>query len=434
MAITLVFLAALALTVMGALGLLSMSAASVLGLGLTLQIKQDTWRGAGILFDSFDLTLALVVVALAVRGMPRNWVKRIPRLGLWLVLAAFLAASYSVSPSGEQNMTDPIRSVYQIYRYGIRFVILYPLACIVLDTPRAFDQLVTGLLVAVDVFSLMAIRQGYTGAMAIGPFATKNVLGGVLAVPVVLVFVDVVRGRPSLFTLVSGVLLARAILFAASRGAFAGILAGSGIAWWFMYRGRIRTRVVALVLAAVAAFILLITVKPDLLQRPTIAQFFTTFDPGQQTLSWRIHERWPHFIHRALQKPWLGWGTDRDESLGPRTNTAHNGYLALANTFGFPVMGFYVLFALIGLRDAWKGSRGAQDPADRVRAAKIGGGIVCLLMHNVVDSVVMLNIAGGELWIFAAVAAGLVARTVRARARRRPAPSGQPVLALGARS
>jgi hypothetical protein len=431
-----VFFFVLGLTALGALGMLNVTTASLIGLGFMLQMRQDIWQVGGVLFDSFDLALGFIAVAIVVRGLPRgsSLKKSIPRLGVWLCLAAFLSAAYAVSPSGQQNMTDPIRIVYQLYRYAIRFAVLYPIACLLLNTPRKFDQVLTGIVVAADICALMSLRQGYGGDMATGPFSTKNVLGSVLAVPAVLVFADILRGRHSPFVLLSAALLARSALFAASRGAFAGILVGTATAWWFMYHGRVRTRLVALTLAGTLAVTLGIVVKPDLMQRPTIAQFFTTFDPGQDTLSWRIHERWPHFARRAMQRPWLGWGTDLDETLGPRANTSHNGYLALANNFGLPVLGFYLLFSIVALRDAWRVSWRGRDPDDRIRAAKIGGGLACILTHNLVDSVIMLPFAGGELWIFAAVAASLAARVSHARAERAPAASPRPAFALGAGS
>jgi hypothetical protein len=429
-----VFFFLLTVAAMGAIGLLSVPLPWLMGFAFMLQVKQDIWRLGGVLCDSFDLALGCLALAMAIRGLRRDWTKAIPHFGAWLALAAFLAASYTVSPSGQQNMTDPLRVGYQLYRYAVRFAILYPLACLVVDTPRKFDQVLVAIILGADLCAATSIRQGYGGEMATGPFGTKNVLGGVLAVPTVIVFVDILRGRQSVFTLASAALLVRSVLFAASRGAFAGIIMGTGVAWWFMFHGRVRTRLVALTMSGVMACTLLITVKPDLLQRPTIAQFFTTFDPGQDTLSWRIHERWPHFISRAIEKPWLGWGTDLDETLGDRANTSHNGYLALANNFGIPVLLLYLFFATLALRDAWKVSWRGLDAEDRVRAAKIGGGLACILTHNVVDSVIMLPFVGGELWIFAAVAASLVAHGVRARAKRAPARAPRPALVLGAGS
>jgi hypothetical protein len=430
-----VFYVALALAAMGALGMITVPIGWLVGLGFVLQVRQGFWQVGGVMFDSFDLGLGCLVLALALRGVRRGSLTRlVPRLAPWLWLAVLISASYATSPSGQSYMTDPVRDVYQLYRYAIRFVVLYPIACLAFDSPRKFDQVLTGIVLAADVCAVMAIGQGYHGEVVRGPFVTKNVLGGVLAVPIVIVLVDIMRGRQSLFTIASAALLLRGALFAASRGAFAGIIVGTATAWWFLHRGRVRTRVLGLAAGGVLALGLLIAVKPDLLHRPTIAKFFTTFDPGQENLSWRIHERWPYFTRRALQHPWLGWGSDVDLTLGPKANTPHNGYLGLANYFGFPVLALYLVFSVTALRDAWTVARRGRDPADRVRAATIGGGIACILTHNLVDSVVLLTFVGGELWVFAAVAATVAARgrTVRAE-RTAPAPA-RPALAVGAGS
>jgi O-antigen ligase len=408
----------------------------LIGLGFIIQIRQDTWSAGGVLFDSIDVSLAFLALAMAVRGLPhRASLKRpIPRLIPWALLMGFLSAAYATSPDGSPYMTDPVRIAYQLYRYGIRFGIFYPAACLLLDTPRKFDHVLTAIVLAADASALMSLGQGYSGQFATGPFATKNILGSVLAVPLVIVFADILSGRRSLVRLLSAPLLIRSALFASSRGAFAGVLVGTVVAWALMYRGRIRTRLGAIMAIAVLATAVGLLAKPDLLQRPTIARLWTTVDLDQDTLVWRTTERWPHFLARTWKHPWLGWGTNVDETLGKSANTPHNGYLSLAVTFGFPALALYLLFSGLALLDAWKASSPRRDHDERICASILAGGIACILTHNMVDSVIMLPFAGGELWVFAAFAARLATRASVPAAERASFASARPALALGAGS
>ena len=431
-----VALAVLAVLPVVAAFILAVPTHLLIGLGFVLQNRQDTWSAGGVLFDSLDATLAFLALALVVRGLPPGASVRrpIPRIIPWTILMAFLSAAYATSPDGSPYMTDPVRIAYQLYRYGIRFGILYPLACLLLDTPKKFDHVLTAIVLAADVAALMSLGQGYSGQFATGPFATKNVLGSVLAVPIVVVFSDILCRRRSMFRLLSAPLIIRSALFASSRGAFAGMLVGTVVSWLIMYRGRVRTRLGMIVATAVVALAVGLLAKPDLLERPTIARLWTTVDLEQSTLVWRTTERWPHFLHRTWQHPWFGWGTNVDETLGKTANTPHNGYLSLAVTFGFPALALYLLFAGIGLRDAWTASSPERDVDERVAAAIVGGGIACILTHNMVDSVIMLPFAGGELWVFAAVAARFAGRAWSPAARRAPIASPEPAFALGAGS
>jgi hypothetical protein len=409
----------------------------LLGLYFLSQLWQGTWSAGGVLLDSADVALALIVLSMAVRGVPRDASPRktVPHLVVWLGLVALLAAAYAVSPDGRPHMTDPPRIAYQLYRYGVRFAILYPIAWLLLNTGRRFDQLVVMIVLVADVFAIMSFGEGYAGHWATGPFETKNGLGAALAVPVVLVFTDLLSGRRSVLTvvgLVSAPLLLRSALFASSRGAFAGMVVGTLIAGACMLRGRVHARVGAFVVAAVVALPITMIIKPDLFERPTIVRLLDTVDLQGQTFVWRNQKIWPHFARRALEHPWLGWGTNVDPSLLGTTNTPHSGYLSLAVQFGMPVLALYLFFCGVTLRDASRVVSRSRDPADRIRAAKIAGGIACILTHNIVDTVITIPFVGGELWVLVAVAARLAARAREPNAARAPSAAPPAAMAVGA--
>jgi len=391
----------------------------VLAFYFASQLWQDTYMVAGIALDGVDVSFAALAAVLAVRGRPGDGGprRRMPRRWLWAGLAAFLVASYAVSPAGGVHMTDPLRAVYQSYRYAIRGILLFPLCYLLVTTGRRFDDVLRAIVLTACACSVMSWAQGYAGQWGTGPFTTKNGLAAALAVPVVFATVDVLcRRRPWPSVLVLLILL-RGALFASSRGAFAGILGGVAVAWWLLLRARVRTRMGALGTACVLAVGLAVVAFPELLDRPTVTRFFTTFDTGQNTFVWRTEDRWPHFFRRALEQPWLGWGEAVDRSLGDRVNTPHNGYLSLAVTHGIPVLALYMLFIGLTMRDGARAAARAPHREDRIRGAKICGALACILIHNVVDAVVVLPFVAGELWLCAAFAPRL------ARARRAATPA-----------
>src|SRR5437660_6848044 len=100
---------------------------------------------------------------------------------------------------------------------------------------------------------------------------------------------------------------------------------------------------------------------PDLRSRPALQRRLSV-STEDGNLQWRLKERWPYFWAKALKRPWLGWGTDVDFSLGENTNTSHNGFLALAVKQGFPAALVFVALMLLGLRDGIRTYRSAESP------------------------------------------------------------------------
>ena len=181
--------------------------------------EKGYYRAAGVTVDAIDVTFGFVGLAVLVQGLPRSPRTAIPHVGLWVVLATFLALSYAASPSGEANMTDPVRGAYQIYRYGLRMALMYPLACLLIDTPEKLDDVILCVVAAGIVFAWMGIVQGYGGLEAVGPFKTKNGLGAALAVFGGVVFLSLTTPVAAIFALA----LAPIAFVLASGGAWFGI-------------------------------------------------------------------------------------------------------------------------------------------------------------------------------------------------------------------
>src|SRR5262245_37713539 len=89
----------------------------LIGLHFLLQFRQDTWSVGGVRVDTVDVALFVLVLSLAVRGAPRGTRgSAMPYRFAWLGLVVFLMVAYAVSPNGQRDMTDPLRSAYQLYR------------------------------------------------------------------------------------------------------------------------------------------------------------------------------------------------------------------------------------------------------------------------------------------------------------------------------
>jgi O-antigen ligase len=403
----------------------------LLGLYWAAQVSQEKFSVSDVTLDTIDLSFGVVVLAVLMQGLPRSPRRAIPHLGLWLVLAVLLTLSYAVSPSGQENMTDAVRSTYQVYRYAVRMVLMYPLACLLVDTPEKLDDLILCVVLSAVVFACMGIVQGYGGLSANGPFKTKNGLGAALAVATVLVAVDALAGKRWIFAAIALPILLRGLLFASSRGAFAGAAIGIATAAAALYLGRARMRVATGIAAGIIVVTGLFVSRPDLLERRSVVRVFSTTDLQDDNFVWRTQERWPWFWERTMERPWLGWGEAVDESLGSSSAlTAHNGYLSISVTNGIPVVVIYVVFVGLAGRELLRVMRGGSV-SDRVRAAKVAGGLGCVMMHNIVDAVVVAPFCGGAMWMLVA-GAGMLARRPPAEVMEAPAAAPAPASASAA--
>src|SRR5262249_20310760 len=167
-------------------------------------------------------------------------------------------------------------------------------------------------------------------------------------------------------------------------------------------RGRQRIRQLATVDMLILVGITLVRGNP--LERPTVKRFVAEDAEEQEhgsTLQWRREQRWPHFLEQVRRHPFLGVGTDVDLSLGDEGNTPHNGYLSIAVTNGVPALVLFLLLVAAALREAWFASRRAREEWQRPIAVAVSAGLVGVLVHNLVDSTVMLPPVLPGFWIAA---------------------------------
>jgi O-antigen ligase len=191
----------------------------------------------------------------------------------------------------------------------------------------------------------------------------------------------------------------RALWLSGSRGGLVAFLASFGILAIFVPR----RRAVAVGAAGLVGVALVVALRGDVLNMPMMQRFIVLTDVKDvDTFQWR-QEQWAIFIQRIRDRPWLGSGSDVDESLleMDRARTAHNAFLALSVKSGIPsaVAWALALIALLGL--SLRGilrSCTAQEKAFWVGALSF---LVGLVLDNMVESNLLSLPAQHCFWIVA---------------------------------
>lgn len=404
-----------------------------------LVFQQHSWSVAGIKLNITDLSFFLIFLGILLRGRLKKDTKPllIPYLPLWIALAVILCLAYLLAPQNQKYFTDPVRITYQLYRYAFKPILIYPITYLLISDRLKFYHVILALIVAADLCAVSAIKQGYSGIRAGGPFAGGNTLGGVLVVPflfAILGFMFPRSKRHWLLCLFSVPFILRAMLFAGSRGAYSATLVGLTFALFFVIQlPEGQAKLVKWAPLIAVGLVLFLAFVPYLSTRPTIQRFSTISDPSEaSTFQWRLQQRWPHFWKIAVANPWIGTGSDVDPNLGKHGNTPHNGYLSLSVKYGFPAASCYLIFAFLAVLNGLRATRRARSSDERIQGIVIAAAIVSILVHNLVESTLINPFISKLFWMLTAVVA-MTARRMpgydvdEARAGKRP-PSGRPAL------
>lgn len=363
---------------------------------LLLSIFQGQWTLAGIRIDYTDVIIGCLSLAIVIRAQASKKTRgRIPYLKAWFFLAFFLCAAYLVAPQNQDNLTDPFRVGYQLYRYCLKPLLYYPLVMILLRDQNRIEQVLTCMVIGYNICAIMAIRQGYSGVDAApGPFNHGNAFASCLVAPFMISFGRLFMLKPTeplfAFSLVSVGILARALLFCQSRAGIASI-ALSLMAFFVLLTFTPNGRKLVMQFApfAVLAPIALFIIRPDILHRPSVQHAMSVTDGTKaSTMQWRMVERWPHFINLALEKPILGTGTAVDLSLGEAANTPHNGYISLAVRYGFPVCFLYIYFGFNAFFNGLRGFFKTKIVRLRIFSITVASPMVGILAHNMIESTI----------------------------------------------
>ena len=405
---------------------LRVSPLSVLLAGPMLQPFSATWSVGGVLVDSLDVVLAVLVLVLLLRRRRLPYA-RIPYFGLWCALGAVTSIAYVFAPINDEYLTDPVRMAYQLYRYCWKPILYYPLVALLITDRKGVTSALFVAVAVADFFSIEATLDGYAGIRASGPFGYgSNALGGALVLPLLIAvarFAETTR-RERWFYGLSSLLILRALVFTGSRGAMIGALCGGVVLAVGLRRtawGRAHMTRLAQLVAVI--FVVIAFARGNPLDRPSLQRFMVTGSPeNMHTLRWRLEERWPHFWAKVEQHPWAGVGTDTDLVFGKAGNTPHNGYLSIAVTSGLPAVGVFLALVIVATRAGWRAFRRNQRGWQGATGLIATAALVGVLVHNIVDTTVTVAFVAPMFWTMAAVAVLMEREAVRAKAPVEPKP------------
>lgn len=383
----------------------------MLGLGMAFVMLPGSWYVGGVWLDPTDLVFAGIGLAFLVRRQERlaAFKHRVPYLGVWVALGIVASIAYLSAPINSPYLTDPFRIAYQLYRYTWKSLLYFPLSVMLLGDRRKLQVILFVTLAAADAAALQGISQGYAGDLASGPFDTKNALGGVLVAPMVISIAGVMypeSTRRLVFYAVSTLLMARALLFSQSRGAQVAVFLGVGfLAYRLFTTAYGRSRIVRFIAWAAVLAVVVMTLKPNVLQSPDVQRLFSTSQGTEDdTMQWRMQERWPHFWKKVVDNPWFGVGTDVDPTLGDTGNTPHNGFLAIAVIEGVPALCLFLTLILQGIRNGLLAFKRGADWWQRVLGLTTAAALIGTLVHNTDDATLLMPFIGNMVWMLTAVA------------------------------
>jgi hypothetical protein len=370
------------------------------------------WQPGGTWVDLRDVVFAALALGLILRWIrAHDTVPRfIPYLWLWITYGLLGSMTYLTLPENQSYLTGPAAVAYQLYRYCWKGILYYPLTVLLLVGERPRTLVVVAVLIAADVCALEAVSQGYSGLAVQGPFGEKNSLAAVMLIPIVLALMEILdptSRRSGVFYLciASAGLTTRALMISGSRSALvAGVVACGVFLWGAVRIPSVRPRVTRLATVTTLLIAVVFSWNPDLSSRPALQRTLSV-STEDGNLQWRLEERWPYFWAKALKRPWLGWGTDVDLSLGANTNTSHNGFLAIAVKRGFPAALVFVVLMLLGLRDGMRTYGSAESPKKRLLGLAVGAGVVGLIIHNTVEDSFDIPFVSIAYWTLLAIGA-----------------------------
>ncbi len=205
---------------------------SLLLLDVLLVPFQGQTQIGGVLLDPSDVIFAALTFGILVRKRLtfREVRKQVPFFGVWITLGLLMSVAYLTADKYQEHLTAIHRIIYQVYRFGWKPILFYPLAALFLNSIKGTRHALTAVVLAGNICALMALPQGLRGVKAVGPFGSGNSLGAALVVPFVICFGSIIletSRRSRWFYGLSLLLLGRVLLWAGSRGATAGAAVGT---------------------------------------------------------------------------------------------------------------------------------------------------------------------------------------------------------------
>ena len=358
--------------------------------------------------DALILTLSVSTVTALLAGSRRRLRLKLPMskilLALWCFLLAWGTIAFLVGPANQWLLKDAAHNTWYVYQDIGRSLLVFPLVLVCLENRQTVTRLVDLMVLTGAAVSLDAIWLArYSQENATGPFGHPNGLAGYMVLIMPLAAAQLLMGDRPLMRILHGAALAammRALWLSGSRGGLVAFLASFVVVAIFVPR----RRAVAVGAAALIGLMLVLALRGNLLNLPMMNRFAVLTDVKDvETFQWR-QEQWAIFIQRIRERPWMGTGSDVDESLRDldRARTAHNAFLALSIKSGVPTAVAWGLLILVMLGTSLRGVLRALTTAEKAFWIGALSFLVALAVHNLVESTLLAVVTQHCFWIIAA--------------------------------
>ncbi|HWR13930.1 MAG TPA: O-antigen ligase family protein [Terriglobales bacterium] len=316
---------------------------------------------------------------------------------VWVPLPGFAClAVWQIVGSGSVFRGASISEFLNLYAYGAAMLV----AAGLFVRRRNLHQALTVLAVFGFVLATASILLAFEGSGKIyglrtvtaksaaiyGPYANHNHYAGLMEMltPVTAAVAVLATGPRRWILGFASVIMAVSVAFSGSRGGMIGLAAGGLFISIFLFRDHNRKRglfVIGVATAIVVAMVMMLGTD----------SIFKRFSEKPDAYRIAIYK---DSLHMFTDKPVAGFGLGTFESAYPRyqsfwtdlrVNHAHNDYLELLVETGFVGFGLATWFLVIVFQNGIRKIRERHDIEGRVLTLGMMTGIICLLVHSLMD-------------------------------------------------
>lgn len=363
----------------------------------TVLRPEDLWFYAVEVGSGYSRTLALATLAgWTFRGFPKGDEQKrtLPIIGLLIAFAMSVLASawLGVDPQRSELITSSMLKIALMTTVGF---------CLVDSVKRVKILLWVFILsqgyVTFDL-NLETLMSGQNIVLNRDGFGTLNnntfalsLLPGIGLCLMTGVFEQ--RLFPRAVAIFCALTAIHVILLSASRGAYLGLIAIGGLAFYFMPKNR----------TTMVLFLLILLVAGVLIGEPVREEFMSMFADKLDTSATKRFDMWNAAFHIMMEYPILGVGptnfgvfSGNYEGLD-QDSAVHNLYLQTGSDCGFLGLGLLLAFYFVTLRIianaiSWKGEEIFKiDPVIAAVTTGAFAGVVGYLVHSCFSSGVIIE-------------------------------------------
>ena len=311
----------------------------------------------------------------------------------------------------------------------LMYLLLFPIALMVLDTPQRLRRFVTGLVVLGMLFSVGQILQGIFHIRVFGDSgrlvlaetlnvrsydATVSNTGG-LNIIIIVIFMAagwyVLKAIKTFKFLALASLCGVGILLTFGRTTWGSVLLGMVVVVALLGVRKSGRMLMGSLVGALLALTTLIAVKPAMLD----ALVARATSVGKEieygsSAAWRYYEA-AQVMPQIAANPLLGLGLGaayrapaRSDALPEQVRYIHDGYLYLASKLGVPALALLLWCLGMVMLFSWRGARTEQDARLRGVHAAVCASVIGVLLASITEPHLMRD----SSLAFMGVAAGMV--------------------------